>query len=445
MSLFSTLYTGASGMGAASTSLAVIGDNIANLNSVGFKRGGATFADLYPAIVGGLAGPQQVGSGTATSAVSVVFGQGLLQATGNALDVAITGSGWFQVNAGERSFFTRDGHFGYDDDGWLVNAAGLKVQGYQAVDGVLSPVVGDVQLDLGPIANQVTTAITMEMSLDADADISTGAPYAALQPTLDGTVPDSLLTSSQEADFSTSVTVYDSLGRSHEVVINFERDPATPNQWTWSAVIDGGEVDLGGVPGVAGAGLEIASGTLSFDTSGNLIGFTQTATATPWTWPGADPWTFDLELGLDAAGNPIDGEAVQLGGASNVSFVSQDGYAQGTLTTLEVDQEGVILGRYTNGEEVILGQLAIALFPSEAGLQKAGGNLWLQTLASGEPALGAASTGGRGGVQGYALETSNVDLEQEFVSMIQAQRTYQANASVIQTADETLQELVNLV
>ncbi len=443
MSLFNTLRTGASGLGASGASLGVIGDNIANLNTTGFKRNRANFADMLPGGTFGLGGPQQLGRGAALNSISVQHSQGALQSSGSSLDIAINGAGFFQVKAGSEAFYTRDGTFGLDAEGYMVTPAGYRLQGYGAEDGVVSPVVGDLHIDQRPIPPQVTEQITLSMSFQPQ-----GAPYdtflanAQAAGSLDGTGID-LDTFSQDMDHSTSVTVYDSLGQPHDALVVFEQTGL--DTWEYSMLIDAGETDVAGA--VDGAAHEVMSGTMTFDTDGQLTGITQATSGAAWSWPGAAPWTPTLDLGMDpATGLPTDGAAVNNGNDGSATLsVSQDGYAQGNLDNLQVDDEGNILGRYTNGEEIVLGQLAIASFDAEGGLERSGGNLFRATLASGDPALGAPGSGNRGSTVGYALERSNVDLEQEFVDMIQAQRSYQANAGVVSTADETLQELVQLV
>lgn len=438
MSLFGTLQTGASGLGVSGASLGVIGDNIANLNTVGYKRSSASFADMMPQDVFGLGGPAQLGRGAANLTIGGQFTQGTLMGSGNALDMAISGGGWFQVSDGDQSFYTRDGSFGLDNEGYLVTPLGHRVQGYGATEGQISPVLGDLQIGGTPAPPSETTAITLDLVLDPDA--GNDLDYGAL--TLDG-ASTSIEEAADAADFNTSVTVYDSLGREHELLLNFERVPGT-SDWTYSAVIDAGETDVAG--GAEGMALEIGSGTLTFDSDGALTGNTFTTTGTAWSWPGAGAWAPELQLGLDGTGAPTEGGVVNTGdGDSSVLSISQDGYAMGDLVSLAVDEEGVIRGQYSNGQELDLGQVAVASFEAESGLQRLGGNLYGATFASGDPAVGTAGAGGRGSITGYALERSNVDLEHEFVSMIQAQRSYQANAGVVRTADETLQELVNLV
>lgn len=443
MSLFNTLQTGASGLGVSGASLGVIGDNIANLNTTGFKRGRANFADMIPGGTFGLAGPQQVGRGAMLNNISTQMSQGALSASGSSLDIAINGSGFFQVSAGSESFYTRDGVFGLDAEGYMTTPSGYRLQGYGAEDGVVSPVVGDLHIDQRPIPPQVTEDITLSLSFaPQEAPYETFLSDAQTAGTLDGTGID-IDTFASDMDHSTSVTVYDSMGQPHDAVVVFEQ--TGPNDWSYSMLIDAGETDVAGA--VDGAALEVMSGTMTFDTEGQLSGVTQALSGAAWSWPGADPWTPSLDLGLDpVTGDATDGAANATGnGESATLSVSQDGYAQGNLDNLQVDEDGNILGRYTNGEEIVLGQLAIATFDAEGGLERSGGNLFRATLASGDPAMGVPGSGTRGSTMGYALERSNVDLEDEFVDMIQAQRSYQANAGVVSTADETLQELVQLV
>lgn len=450
MSLFNTLNTGASGMAAGSTSLSVIGDNIANLGTVGFKASEATFADNFPNVVAGLGGLSQVGTGSALGDVGVDFGQGALSASTSAIDVAILGTGMFQVAAGDDTFYTRDGSFQLDADNYLVTAAGLRVQGFAAVDGANGASLGDLQIPANGLPQSPTTSITVTATLSAEAD-ATDMPFDALRTAtpLDGTgAAPTLDALSQVADFTTSSTVYDSLGLAHTVTLYFERDSASPDTWNVTAAVDGSQVDTdadGLADGTAGAAFEIGTGTVQFDTEGNLVANSGIAITGGWTFPGADPFAADFAFGLDPAGNATDGELRMTGTTSYLTTMSQDGYPAGSLDSLRVEQDGTIVGVYTNGKEQSVGQIALATFASMSGLERTGGNLYRATLDAGEPAVGVAGQGGRGTMSGFALESSNVDLEDQFVAMIQAQRGYQANTGVIRTADEALQQLINLV
>lgn len=436
MSLFNTLNTGATGLGAAGLSLSVIGDNIANLSTAGFKRNRANFADMIPGTVGTMSGPGYLGRGVRTAAMVTEFDAGSFRQTGSALDVAVSGVGWFQVSDGNADFYTRDGSFSLDADNYLVTATGLRVQGYAAENDAIGPVVTDLRLNRIAVPPRETTEVTLEANLvptDPDALVANALQGFAGQ--LDGSTV-SITQVGSAADFSTSLTVFDSLGRPHEAVLVFEMtaEAGSVTDWDYSVVVDGGEADIGGVAGVDGMALEIQSGTLSFD-DGVL-----TTTANPpvagWDWPGATPFAPNIDL-----------SSMTYSGGEDfaVRNVTQDGVGVGDLARLEVTEEGVVLGQYTNGEQSVLGQLALATFQAESGLERAGGNLFRSTLVSGGPAMSGAGVGTRGTISGYTLEGSNVKLEDEFVSMIQSQRMYQANASVVTTVDETLQELVNLV
>jgi flagellar hook protein FlgE len=434
MGLFDTLRTGASGLGVAGANLAVIGDNIANMNTTGFKKSNASFADQLPLKMGTLGGMVALGQGAVPADVRTSFSQGGLMNTGSALDVALTGSGFFMVNQGDQTMYTRDGSFQLDDNGYLMTSTGFNVQGYSAQGGQVSPTLSDMRIDMGPSDPKATTEVTMDMVLSPTADLEDNLTGLRMDGSAGAaTVADV----SAAADFTTSATVYDSLGNPHDVVVAFER--VGESDWKWSAVVPAGETNVG----EGDAALEIASGELAFDGDGKLASSTQSKGSKSWKWPGAKSFSFDLNLGgKDAPGGvrmQNDSET------SSVTSLTQDGASVGSIAGLSVDDTGSIIAQYTNGDEAVLGQLALANFSAEGGLVRTGGNMYAASPASGEPAVGAPGVSGRGSVVGYALERSNVDLEAEFVSMIQAQRSYQANAGIIRTADETLQELVNLV
>jgi flagellar hook protein FlgE len=446
MSLFSTLNVGASGLGVASMGLGVAGDNIANIGTTGYKQSRATFADFMPQDVFGMGGPSQLGSGAGTNRVSTLFGQGTLEGTDNSLDMAIGGNGFFVVSDGQQDFYTRNGEFYLDDSGYVTTGAGQRLQGYTASSGDLSPVVGDIQVDSGVLAGSATTEVTLDAQLSAETEV--GTDLAGMDFYGTGTGTSTLTEAGDAADFSTSTTLYDSLGVPHDVTVLFER--SGPSDWSWRAVTDATETYDGtgtAFGSTSGEAFEMASGTVSFDSDGAVSAFTQTDTSatTPWTFQGAAPTTVSFDFGVDATGTATDGALTMAGSESSVSAISQDGMSTGDLSSVSVDNDGVITGSYTNGENVVLGQVALATFQAESGLQRAGGTLFEATAASGQAALGAANTGGRGSISGSALEKSNVTLEDQFVNMITAQRSYQANAKVVTAADQSLQALVNLL
>jgi flagellar hook protein FlgE len=378
-----------------------------------------------------------------------MFTQGSLQATESALDLAITGKGFFQVSDGESEMYTRDGTFYLNADGFIKNSMGLKLQGFNVYDNELSTTLGDLHISTAPIEQRPTESITLDAILaadivfDDDGDGIVDTPYT--NATKDGTTSATTIEElSTTADFATSATVYDSLGISHDLTIFFER--TGDNSWNWSAVIDGSDVDFGGGNyGEEGAALEIEGGTMIMDTDGNMSSFTSAATATSWNFRGADTMDLDFNMGLDAAGLENGGGVRMAGVSSTVTSLDQDGYGVGNLSNVLVERDGAIYGIYSNGEELVLGRVAVALFGAESGLERQGGNLYRATRNSGPPAMGIPDTAGRGSISSYALEKSNVELEDQFVLMIEAQRAYQGNARVINAANETLQELVNLV
>lgn len=452
MSLFNTIKTGASGLGASGSSLAVIGDNIANINTRGFKKGRIAFSDVMPQHIGGVNGMSQLGRGTATSGVNTMHLQGGFQSSGSALDLAIGGDGFFQVSDGDRDYYTRDGSFRVDANNRITTLGGMALIGYPAENGEIGGQAGPIQLNVAPLPPKETSLITLSATLPGDrpfdgttplttaAALANGGLSTQATPTA-GTTP-TLTELNGDADFSTSTTVYDSKGQPHEVTLMFEQTGA--NTWTYFAFVDGAEidVDLDGVPDEPQAGaLQVGTGTVTFD--GAELSAVAAGTGTPVAWPGADPWepTFDFGGTADALGKL----AIGAGEEGAAISIQQDGYATAFLTGLRVEDDGLIMGQYDNGEDLVMGQVALARFNANDGLSRAGGNLYEATLASGDPTLGVAGTGGRGAISGYALESSNVDLEDEFVSMIQSQRSYQANASTIRASDESLQTLVQLV
>jgi len=443
MSLFNTIKTGATGLGSSGSSLAVIGDNIANLNTRGFKKGRIAFSDVMPQYIGGVNGVSQLGRGAVTSGVNTMHQQGGFQSTGSALDLAIGGDGFFQVSDVQGgNYYTRDGQFRVDSDNYVTTLGGMQLVGYPAVDGQISGQAGPLQLQTTPLPGKATETLTMSAVLDSaatiddDGDGVTDTPLGTLVATADGSAAaPSIGELTDAADWSTSITVYDSLGQPHEATVLFER--TGPNAWTYDTVVDGSEVS--GDPD-AGA-LRMNSGTLTFNSDGTPN--TQTVgTETPVTWGGADPFLPTLDFGFNAGEQ---GSLLQNATTSSSISFQQDGHATAFMTGLAVQDDGTITGQYDNGEEKVLGQVALARFAANDGLARMGGNMYGQTLASGDPTLGVAGTGGRGDISGYALESSNVDLEDEFVNMIQSQRSYQANASTVRASDESLQTLVQLV
>jgi flagellar hook protein FlgE len=446
MSLFNTMNTGSAGLGVSTTWMNVIGDNIANLNTTGYKGGRASFADFLPQHVFGTQGGGQIGGGAATASIATLFGQGSLESSGNALDMAITGNGFFVVDDGEQSFYTRAGNFGYDEEGYVTNGAGLRVQGYSGNGNGISAALGDLQIPTNGLPGTATSTVTLEANLSGDEEV--GTELAALDFYGTGAGSSSLVDAGEAADFTTSTTIYDSLGVGHDLTILFERTGA--NEWSWRAVVDASEAyDSTGAAFASetGSAFEVSSGTLTFDSNGTLTATTQTDTAatTTWTFLGSSTPELTFDFGIDSAGVETDGSVSMGGGSSSLISVAQNGAMTGELSSLSVSEDGTVIGAYTNGEQVEIGRVAVATFSGQGGLERIGNALFRAGLGAGDPAIGVAGTGGRGSISGNALEKSNVDLEGEFVSMITAQRSYQANSKVISTANDTLQTLLQLV
>ena len=435
MGLFGTLNTGATGLSATSTAMSVIGDNIANINTTGFKGSRADFASMIPNTIGSLGGAQQMGSGAGLSQVRALFGQGTLNGTGSALDMAITGNGFFQVSDGDQDFYTRDGSFFLDKAGYVTTPGGLRVQGYSALsDGTIVPRGGDLHVDTGVSAPSATSEVTFDLTVgtiqvDEYADTLSTYSFDGSTETLEDVTTSTMTT--------TTSTIYDDAGNAHEVTFLFEQNDAATI--TYKALVDGAAMGKD-----EGYLYELGEGTISV-ADGEITANTWSITAND-NFPGTSSQPdFDVLLGVDSNGDEVAGGLLVTGKADSVNSVSQDGYGVGEVSGIAVDGEGVVRATYTNGEEQILGQVVLATFDSQQGLRRLGGNLFGASAASGEPAIGIAGTGGRGGIQSFALEGSNVELEHEFVRMIQSQRAYQANARVISTASDTLQELVNLL
>ena len=406
-----------SGLTAASQNLDTIGNNIANASTIGFKDVRAEFADVYAASLGG-ATSTQIGIGTAVAAITPEFTQGNITTTGNPLDIAINGSGFFrEVNNGVTSY-SRDGEFSLDANGVIVNSSGAQLTGYPAsATGTISsaPPV-PLSLSQAPVPPQATSTASISLNLDSGA---TPIPAATtFSPT-----------NAASYNSSTSLTVYDTQGNAHTATLYFVNTAA--NNWSVYATGDGTQLN-----GTGGAGTPV--GTLTFNSSGTLQPASDVAMnlsmniATGATSPLAFPVTFPAA------------STSQYGVPFSVSANTQNGYATGQLAGFSIGTDGVISGRYTNGQTRAQGQIALATFTNPQGLIAQGGNAFAESAASGAPIVGAPGSGSMGTVQSGALESSTVDLTTELVNMITAQRVYQANAETVKTEDQVQQTLMNL-
>ena len=424
MSIWSSLYTGRSGLTAHGDAINVVGDNIANVSTVGFKSGSANFNDvLGRRTVGG----DNLGAGVQMGGVSQGFGQGSFLQSGGSLDYAIQGGGFFEVvgshDGVESSYYTRNGRFSLSSEGLLVNEDGLRVQGYQ-VDANGDVVGGTGDIEIGGMSPPSATTMA-DLDFNLDPSVSGAGPFDPLDP-------------SATSDHQTEMTVYDSLGNAHEVSMFFVNNGA--GAWEWHAMVDGGELN-GGTPDQL---TEIADGTLSFDTNGNLD--TEALNASSADFVGATPGqaiAFDFGDAITTDGGTGSGSS-QVAGPFSTESIDQDGREPGQLVDVITSDDGTVSGLYSNGETEPLAKLAIAAFRAPEGLRREGDQLWSASRDSGQALLGEAGTSGRGSVASGALEGSNVDLGEQLVTLIAYQRAFQANARTISTADEMLTEVANL-
>lgn len=419
--MLTSLFTAISGMKANGTSLSVIGDNIANMNTIGFKTSRISFGDVMSQTLTSGTSSSQIGRGVLVSDISPLFTQGSFESTGNALDLAVDGDGFFIVRDTSGIYYTRAGQFTLDKDGFIIDPNGLKVQGYQyTTGGQLTGILGDI--DVSKFNNSTAPTANVNISANIDSrsvEIPTG---------FDLTDP------SNTSNFSSVVTVYDSLGNARHITLYFTKTAG--NQWQWNAVVEANDSASGNT--------EIqASGTMTFDSTGALITLTSSTGTTVGT---TSQEVFNFGGGA-TPNQPITinfQNFTQFASESSTIFQSQDGFPAGTLKGLSISQDGVISGIFTNGQIKPIAQLALAKFMAPTQLTKFGRNLYAESFDSGVAIIGTPNNSGLGRVLSNTLELSNVDLAEEFVRMISAQRGFQANSRIITTTDELMQELVNL-
>jgi len=414
---------GLSGLNATSKNLEVIGNNVANSNTFGAKTSRAEFADMYANAMSG-AGANSVGIGVSLAAVAQQFTQGNITVTDSPMDLAINGGGFFQVTDGQNpALYSRNGQFKVDREGYVVNNDGLQLVGYPAdATGVIQP--GNaraLRLPTAGIEPAATTDIELEMNLDARQAVT--APTAG--PAID-------FSDATTYNSATSLTVYDALGQDVALTYYFQKSASS----TWNVFITANGTPINGT-----VAAPVASATLTFPATGG-------APTAP-----VGPVAIDVPVTTNANGAqtlPITGiqldmdGARQYGAAFGVTSLSQNGYAPGQITGVSIESNGVIMARYSNGQNQPAGQIELATFRNPQGLQPLGGNVWQRSSSSGDPIVGVPGDGNLGVLQAGALEESNVDLTGELVAMMTAQRVYQANAQTIRTQDQVLQTLVQL-
>jgi flagellar hook protein FlgE len=398
---------GLSGLNAASKNLDVIGNNVANANTVGFKQSQAQFADVYANSLAG-AGASQIGIGVKLAQVAQQFTQGNVTASNNPLDVAINGGGFFRMSNNGTVSYARNGQFQLDKAGYIVNATGSHLTGYGvSASGVLaSGAPTDLNINTADLTPKITAKVSALLNLDSGSAVPANSPFNMADPTT--------------YNNSTAVSVYDSLGNAHTVQSFYVKTRA--NTWDVYAANDGAPTTPANI------------GSLAFASDGSLIaGAPLTVPLTVST--GA---TSPFPVSIDYTGTS------QYGSSFSVNALKQDGYTSGRLSGFSISADGTIVGRYTNGQSATLGQVVLANFTNPNGLQSLGNNLWTESAASGPALVGTPDSGSLGVLQASAVEDSNVDLTGELVNMITAQRNYQANAQTIKTQDQVMQTLVNL-
>ena len=457
-----SLYAGVSGLQNHQVRMDVIGNNISNINTTGFKKGRVNFQDMLSQSMSGASrpteelggvNPKQVGLGMSIAAIDTIHTQGSMQSTGVTTDLAVQGNGFFVMAGGAKQYYTRAGAFGIDEEGTLVNPAnGMKVQGWMAetIDGAAfintASDVGDLTIPVGgKDPASATTQVELACNLDKRLEV---IPEGAGEGTI------------RENTWTIDKDIYDNFGNVHRMRVSFTKLDGTQNSWEANVTIDpDNEI---GTNTLAEVGAE-NNGDNTFIVNFNNLGTLQSVTdaqgdtldvgdiqvqvafdvlqATPNEDGTPVRQTFNLNLG--EAGSVVN-TVTQFAETSSTKAFRQNGYGMGYLENFKIDQSGVITGVYSNGTNRTLGQLALATFTNQSGLEKAGETTFVVTNNSGDPNIGPTGVAGKGKIIAGALEMSNVDLAEQFTDMIVTQRGFQANSKTITTSDTMLQELLNL-
>jgi flagellar hook protein FlgE len=417
---FTSFSAALSALSANTTAIDVVGNNLANLSTTGFKASTVSFQDLVTESLGAGLGETQVGFGVGTPLTTRQFTQGALQSTGGVDDAAIQGGGFFILSdpTGAQEF-TRAGNFNVDANGNLLSASGAAVQGWTTVNGVLNTngPITNIKVPIGTLQPPVaSTQFSASMNLNAAATVG-----------------------STNATFSSPVTVYDSLGTSHVLTVTFTETAGST--WDYSVSIPGQDL----TSGTAGTPTVLTTGTVNFDQNGTLITPPATAGPVTVTAAGLTDGAADLNLNwnlYDANQQPL---LTQFAQNSAVSSISQNGQAAAQLVNVGIATDGQILANYSNGQQAVVGQLAIASIVNPSSLLAVGNNNYEASSITAQPAIGVPDTGGRGEILGGQLESSTVDIATEFTNLIVYQRGYEANAKVVNTADQLSQDTINLI
>ena len=458
-----SLYSGVSGLQNHQTRMDVIGNNISNVNTTGFKRGRVNFQDMISQQLQGAAkpteekggvNPKEVGLGMTVAAIDTVFTQGNLQSTGISTDIAIQGNGFFIEKNGENSLYTRAGAFGVDKDGTLVNPAnGFKVQGWMARE-----LNGEMVVQTAATPTDITIPVGSKDPAKATQNVKFACNLNKNTPEIQEGATEAEIA---KGTWNTEFKIYDSFGNQHMLAVNFTRVPGSPNQWRAAVQVDPENAEftqtrigLGTTDGVEDSFI------VQFDNTGTLQSVTdsagnvsnpegeiilQASFTVPDANPDADgnPYRQTLNISMGTIGSQIN-TVTQSASQSSTKAFSQDGYTMGYLENFKIDSTGTITGVYSNGTNRTIGQLAMATFTNQSGLEKAGDTNFKESINSGIANIGVSGVAGKGTLLAGALEMSNVDLTEQFTDMIVTQRGFQSNAKIIQTADTLLETVLSL-
>ncbi len=501
MGISSSLFSGISGLSTHGNAMSVIGDNIANVNTIGFKSSRTTFEDVLSQSVSTASGSSQIGRGTALSDVDTLFQQGSLESTSNATDLAIGGNGFFIVSpqGSQTEYYTRAGQFRFNADGYFVNPAGYVARGW-ALDenGTDQGTLTDIQLSAFTSPPEATEDITAITNLDSTDTSNSDSLFGAWDATAAEPIGDTAY------GYQTAIRVYDALGNAHDVTIYYDKINAASeyndgtvdldNTWEYIIACNPAADERPGFAGESQQGI-LMRGTMTYDSSSGALDRITSFVCDPaddpsvaanWTTAAWSPEGYpictanfvtgvDQEISLqfgirstnatwttgagiaddvgDIAGGatlptsswePQALTSTQYADASTTVYQTQDGYGTGFLENISVDTDGVMVGHYSNGQILYLYRVGLAKFNNDQALNKVGGNLWAATRASGDAITGHPGENGLGRIASNSLEQSNVDIASEFVRMITTQRGFQANSRIITTTDDMLQELINL-
>ena len=405
-----------SALNANSKAIDVVGNNLANLNTTGFKSTNVEFSDLISQTLG-LNSTADIGMGVGQVRTVNTEGQGTLTTTNGATDVAVQGNGFFVVtNSSNQTLYTRDGSFQVDAKGNITTSSGEMVQGWPAVNGSVNP--------NGPVS---TLTVPYGVAIPA---------FATTQMSVKVNLNSQVATTDPGASFSAPIQVVDSQGASHTLTVNFTK--TATNSWNYAVTIPAADLQSGGTT-------SLATGTLTFDANGNISSPAASTDPQPVKVTGLADGAADMSIGwnlFDSAGNS---NVTQLAEASGVGATTQNGAAAGQIVNVTMENGGTLMANYSNGKQTAVGQLALASIPNPQTLVSLGNNNLQATAATGTVSVGAANTGGRGQIVAGSLESSTVDIASEFTKLLTYERSYQAASRVITTSDQLVQETVNLI